>query len=247
MKGIILAAGRGSRMKSQTENQPKCLSELGGKTLIRWQIDALEKAGVSKISVVTGYLHETLRGIGASKIYNAQWHSSEMLVSLRCAEHLLSTYPCIVSYSDIFYESKAISSLAEATNDIAILYDPHWEDLWRQRFADPLEDAETFALRDDGTLRDIGKKPSSLDGIQGQYMGLLYFTPNGWKRVLTAIANLAIHQVNQLSLTGLLSLMIGRGEKLGAIPYNGCWGEVDSETDLQLYNNLRSIKLKRTD
>ena len=57
MNAIILAAGRGSRMKNLTSDKPKCLVQLNGKTLIQWQLDALNQAGISNIAVVTGYRH----------------------------------------------------------------------------------------------------------------------------------------------------------------------------------------------
>ena len=46
MKAIILAAGRGSRLLSLTEDRPKCLVEAGGKPLLAWQIEALRGAGI---------------------------------------------------------------------------------------------------------------------------------------------------------------------------------------------------------
>ena len=55
MKGIILAAGRGSRMASLSDEIPKCLLKVGGKPLIDRQIEALRKGGVEDISIVTGY------------------------------------------------------------------------------------------------------------------------------------------------------------------------------------------------
>ena len=53
MKDIILAAGRGSRMKNLTADRPKCLVELRGKALLDWQLEALRAAGVTEIAIVT--------------------------------------------------------------------------------------------------------------------------------------------------------------------------------------------------
>ena len=60
MKAIILAAGRGSRMKHLTDEKPKCLAKLGGKLLIEWQLEALSAAGINEIAIVTGYKKELL-------------------------------------------------------------------------------------------------------------------------------------------------------------------------------------------
>ena len=64
MKAIILAAGRGSRMKNMTDERPKCLVELGGKPLLEYQLTALRQAGINEIAVVTGYRRELLVGYG---------------------------------------------------------------------------------------------------------------------------------------------------------------------------------------
>ena len=61
MKAIILAAGRGSRMKSLTKNTPKCLLKIKGRPLIEWQINALKGSQIDQIAVTTGYLKEQLR------------------------------------------------------------------------------------------------------------------------------------------------------------------------------------------
>ncbi len=73
MKAIILAAGRGSRMKSLTEERPKCLVELAGKALLDWQLEALREAGVSEIAIVTGYKRELLANRGLVEFYNPRW------------------------------------------------------------------------------------------------------------------------------------------------------------------------------
>jgi len=54
-KAVILSAGQGRRLLPLTENSPKCLLPISGKTIIEWQIDALLAAGIKEISVVTGF------------------------------------------------------------------------------------------------------------------------------------------------------------------------------------------------
>ena len=51
MRAIILAAGRGSRMKALTSDKPKCLVELRGRSLLERQLEALRGGGVSEIGI----------------------------------------------------------------------------------------------------------------------------------------------------------------------------------------------------
>ena len=60
MKAILLAAGRGSRMGSLTQDMPKCLTPLHGKPLLEWQLKALREAGCNSIGMVRGYRAEWL-------------------------------------------------------------------------------------------------------------------------------------------------------------------------------------------
>ena len=102
MKAIILAAGRGSRMKDLTEDKPKCLVKLHGKSLLDSQLQALSDAGIAEIAIVTGYKRELLANRGLFEFHNSRWAETNMVSSLACAQEWLETEPCIVSYSDIF-------------------------------------------------------------------------------------------------------------------------------------------------
>ena len=55
MRAVILGAGEGTRLRPYTDDRPKCLVELAGRTLLAWQLDALAAAGVSDTTIVTGY------------------------------------------------------------------------------------------------------------------------------------------------------------------------------------------------
>ena len=58
MKALILAAGRGERMRPLSDRTPKPLLEVGGKKLIEWHLEALARAGVREVIVNTAWLED---------------------------------------------------------------------------------------------------------------------------------------------------------------------------------------------
>jgi len=237
MKAIILAAGRGSRMGSLTENLPKCRSILHGKTLIDWQMDALQKAGITDIAIVRGYLADSFH-FDLPYFENRRWAETNMVASLACAEDWLKTETCIVGYSDIVYLPDTVSRLMNCDGNIAITYDPNWSALWNLRFSNPLSDAETFRLDGDRVV-EIGNRAALIEEIEGQYMGLLKFTPPGWKQVANHLTTLDQSTHDAMSMTKLLSELIASGIAVTAVASPEPWYEVDSEKDLRLYNRMK--------
>lgn len=239
MKAIILAAGRGSRMKNMTDESPKCLVKLRGKSLLEWQLQALRNAGINEIAVVTGYKRELLAELGLLEFHNPRWEETNMVSSLAYAEAWLLAEPCIVSYSDIFYSADAIRLLMNSSALLAVTYDPNWLSLWKKRFEDPLLDAETFRMNPDGVLSEIGNKPKSVTEVQGQYMGLLRFTPVAWETVVNLRNGINELDRDKMHMTGTLQKLIEENViSISALPYLGEWGEVDSENDLASYADV---------
>lgn len=235
MKAIILAAGRGSRMKSLTDDKPKCLVEFRDRALIDWQLEALRGAGIVDIAIVTGYRYEQLAHRGLIEFHNPRWNETNMVGSLRCAISWLETTECIVTYSDIYYSAEAVKSLMNCPADIATTYDPDWLGLWEKRFGNPLLDAETFRINSSRQLLEIGGTPESVEEIEGQYMGLLKFTPTGWAEALTVLDGLVSSVQDRMDMTGMLQKVIEANNiSISAVPYIGEWGEIDSESDLSL-------------
>lgn len=233
MKAIILAAGRGSRMGHMTAEQPKCLTKLAGRTLLEWQVAALRAAGIEEIGIVRGYRKELLPD-SLRHFDNERWQETNMVVSLRCASEWLTNSACIVSYSDIVFAPETIRLLMASPSAIAISYNTEWRRLWEARLDDPLADAETFAVEADGRVSDIGRRPQSMDDIQGQYMGLLKFEPAGWAQVEMHLNSLSLSEVDRLDMTGLLQRLIASGVEIQGLPVAGRWYEIDTENDLAL-------------
>ena len=176
-------------MGKLTKNQPKCLLTYKNQTLLERYIQIFSQNKINKIGIVTGYKKEKIKAQKLKKFYNKIWSSTNILYSLYCARNWLSKYECIITYSDIIYNSSAIRQIKKNKKDITILYDKRWKSKWMKRFKNPLSDAETFNIGKNGNLIDIGKKTKDYKKINGQYMGVFKINPRGWlsiKRLIRA-------------------------------------------------------------
>lgn len=237
MNAIILAAGRGSRMKDLTSEKPKCLLQIDGSTLLEKQIKNFRNKGIKKIAIVTGYKSNLIIRKDITEFHNDKWDQTNMVYSLLKADEWLSSSECIISYGDIFYEESAIDILKNCSSEIAITYDINWFDLWSNRFEDPLSDAEIFQINEENNLLKIGYKTKNYKNIQGQFMGLLKINSQGWSKIKNAINFLEISELKNIDMTSLLMLLIKNYEQeIKCLKYKDKWGEIDSPEDLLLYN-----------
>jgi choline kinase len=239
MRAVILAAGRGSRLGHLGDDRPKCLVQLEGKPLIERQIAALRRGGMAEIGVVRGYRPEMIDFPGLSYFANERWAETNMVMSLATAAPWLRSGPVVVSYGDIFYRSELVRGLAAAPGQVVISYDRAWRRLWTRRFADPLADAETFRIDAAGQLLEIGGKTTRIEDIEGQYMGLLKFTPSAWSAVEALFNTLDAPTRDRLDMTGLLRRLLTEKElAIGTFGTDGQWGEIDNPEDVALYQNM---------
>lgn len=247
MKAIILAAGRGSRLKEMTDSAPKCQVPLGGIPMIERQIAAFRQAGISDITLVTGYRGEMLRYEGVRNATNGAWESTNMVVTLFSAEPEFGD-DVIVSYGDIVYETRVLDALIAAPGDISVIVDRQWRPYWEARFDDPLSDAESLRLDEAGRIVDIGQPVSTIGDIQGQYIGLMRFHGAGVETLRDVGGSLgklkrdwmAKRSLEQAYMTDLIMEIILRGQPVDAVPVDGGWLEIDTQDDYALAQALFS-------
>ena len=232
-QGLILAAGRGTRLKGHTAERPKCMVEVCGRSILDWAIDSLHANNITQITAVGGFCAEKIPQDRLRVITNSRWAETNMVATLRCASDILYAAPTVVSYGDILYHPDIVAALLDSPGDIVLTYDLCWRTLWESRFQNPLEDAESFRATD-GQLLEIGAKVSSLDEIQGQFMGLLKLTPAGWAQIDTFLSALPPGEVDKLDTTSLLSRLLGQGIRITTIGIEGRWCEIDGPSDLEL-------------
>ena len=171
---------------------------------------------------------------GIGYFHNPDWEETNMFFSLTMAREWLLSEICIVCYSDIVYQPSAVRKLMEDDSDLAITYYTDFWQLWSKRFVNPLDDLETFKL-DGERLVEIGGKPESKGDIHGQYMGLLRFTPAGWRVVEQAVKLPMPKPVEKLDMTALLQHLLIQGHSISAIPSGGLWLECDNLEDIRVY------------
>lgn len=124
---MILAAGRGERMRPLTDTRPKPLLEVGGKPLIVWHIERLAQAGFVELVVNhahLGTLIETYLGdgsrYGVNIRYSAEVEALETAGGIANALPLLGAAPFLVVNGDIYCDVD-FSSLALQDSEAALL------------------------------------------------------------------------------------------------------------------------------
>ena len=236
-KVILLVAGEGKRLRPYTLDRPKCMVEIDGISLIDRQLAVLKAEGLDNIVMIGGYKADMLKREGVKLKINPRYYETNMVWTLFSAEEELEG-DVIVSYGDIVYSREILQELLKSKDDIAVTIDKDWESYWRARNEDPLDDAETLKLREDGTISEIGQKPKSLDEIEGQYMGLMKFSAEGIKQI-KQIFNTAVKTggllgkpVENSYMTDLLQAVIDADSLVTAVPIYGNWVEIDTADDL---------------
>lgn len=249
LKVIVLAAGQGKRLHPLTNNKPKCMVELFGKTLLQRQIEIYRNCGISDISVVTGYHDSKINYPDIYKLKNKRYLTTNMVESLFCAQEKLFG-SVIVSYGDIIFEKKIIKKLINSENDISIIIDKNWKDYWKIRFNDPLKDAESLVLDKNGFIQSIGQKVENVEEIEGQFIGLMKFQNDGIKNIkkfYEKIKKISISGSNPINtnlpfeksfMTDFLQGLINFDYKLKAVSIKNGWLELDSLKDYRLYKKM---------
>lgn len=107
--GVILAAGRGSRLLPLTRTTPKCLLHVAGKPMIHWQIEAMTRAGLTRVVVVTGFEGDQVREAVArypsvAVSVNERWAETGTLHSLWTAWEELDGDMVVCHGDDLFGE-----------------------------------------------------------------------------------------------------------------------------------------------
>lgn len=253
MKVIILAAGWGSRLRPLTDDRPKCMVKVKGRSIIRRQLDTMFFCGIKEedITIIAGYKSEALKQeLQDTKIQflvNEKFETTNMVYSLMCARRLMEEESdIIVSYGDIIYGAPVLRKILDAKEDMSVIVDDEWYAYWKKRCENPLDDAETLMFDEEDYLTEIGQKTTEIARVQSQYIGLMRFRGDGLKDLLALCTEAerrskkgeplwrTTRNYAKMYMTDLLQGLIEEGRKLRAIHICRGWFEIDDNKDLKI-------------
>jgi len=174
LKGIILAAGKGSRLNGTAGDKPKCLLRVGGRTLIERQIETLCSAGVTDIAIVVGCQADAVRrhcGSGVTYVENTRFAHTNSLYSLWLARPLL-TDGCVVMNCDVLFHPQLLTDLVTSRHADALLI------AYQEDDEEPLGDEEMKIKVRRGRVVHISKTLAPEDA-DGENVGILKFGADG--------------------------------------------------------------------
>ncbi len=163
--GVILAAGLGSRLADRTKEKPKGFIEVEGKSLIERSILNLLAAGIQKIIIGTGYLHQHFDSLREKypieTLRNEDFSTTGSMYTLYVLRHLINQ-PFLLLESDLLYESYAIDYLVKDPLENVILA------------SGPTESGDEVFIEasPQNELQQMSKNRALLKHISGELVGI---------------------------------------------------------------------------
>lgn len=129
MKAVLLAAGVGKRLWEVTQHRPKCLIEVGGRSLLHRYLESLALVGIRRAEIVVGYKQEMIRaaveqnscGVDVTFLVNDQFHRGS-ISSLWIARTALDD-DTIVMDADVLFHPEILRRLVSSPCENALLMD----------------------------------------------------------------------------------------------------------------------------
>jgi L-glutamine-phosphate cytidylyltransferase len=255
-KVIVIAAGRGRRLGNHTDERPKCLVEIGARSILGWQLRALAAVGVDDVVMIRGYRADELtagaRALHAATRFvdNRQWQDNNILLSLACAIDELDG-PVYLTYSDIIFTPAVTRRLADADGDACLVIDRAFRDVYVGRTEHPLEEGEVADLDADGRVRRVGKRALPPTDAYGEFIGLVKLSADGARWVRDAIDDarrryagreddpyVRAARFRNAYLTDVLQELIDAGRPMQPVAIDGDWREIDTGQDLERARKL---------
>jgi dTDP-glucose pyrophosphorylase len=221
-KAVVLAAGRGTRMRELTVDLPKPMIDVRGKPVLQHIVEGLRDAGVRRFLLVVGYHAETVRNFfGDGRHHNVDIEYTVQTVQdgtgrvVSLARNFTGGSPFILSYGDILISPVNYKHVVDLPNNLeAIITVTRGEDVSKGGAAFVNEQME---------LVDLREKPKPGEPTSQWYnAGLYAFRPS----IFEFIARLKLSPRGEYELTDAVRDLARSGKKVKALELTGEWADV---------------------
>jgi phosphoenolpyruvate phosphomutase len=247
---VILAAGASQGLLPLTEELPKPMLDIKGKSILERQIDVLNACGVKDIAVVRGYKKEAIKLPNVRYYDNDEYATTNEVTSLFRASKELAG-PFVFLYGDILFERGHLEKLLKSPADVSILIDRSYAEGARpaEGHGAPdlvaLKDAQEAGYRFLGaeTPHAVAKVGRTLPAgeAHGEFVGLAMLSKKGaraltdtYHQIAETRADGSFHEATSLrgaTFPDLVQELIDRGHDVQAIDVYKGWIEIDTFDD----------------
>lgn len=225
---IILAAGRGNRLKEFTENVPKALVEVNKRPLLDYMIEFVRKIGISDIIVVGGYHFEQVEkktneiDKNVRVIFDKDF-GIHNLVSFDKALRRVENKNILVFNADYIFKDTTVEAVKKNLKEITVFcsYDLSGDD------------DDVMKVKDDenGNLVEMSKK---LEEFQSIYTGIWFFEKKYILELKEKTAKILANKGREASVEMLFPEFMKNGYKIKVADVGKAnWFEIDTPEDLE--------------
>lgn len=231
-KGVILAAGKGTRLLPLTEKIPKPLIEVGGKPFLAYLLERFRYAGCGEVMIVVGHLGDQIirvlgeSGSGMRIRYAWQVQQKGTAPALLLAEPFVGDGPFLMSWGDIVAAPENYRSLWDRyeRGDCVMVMLVNWtEDV--SSGADVTLDGEI--------VQDIVEKPPGPRAGWNQG-GIFVLSP----QIFPYLRRVPLSPRGEYEFTDAVRMMLRDGKKVVALPVQGYRYELGDWKQLRLLEGV---------
>jgi len=232
VKGVILAAGKGMRLRPLTHTGPKHLLPIAGKPIIHYGIEKLKEIGLREIGVVVGYrandIKESLKDrsdLGVKIHYILQQPQRGIAHAIQFVEEYISDDKFVVYLGDNLLK-QSLKKFAEKFEK---------EDPDALILLSKVRNPERFgvAVMDGQKVIKLVEKPRKYISDLA-LVGIYFFKPTIFK----AVHNIKPSWRNELEITDAIQWLIDHGYTVKAETVEGWWADTGTDIDLLEANYL---------
>jgi dTDP-glucose pyrophosphorylase len=226
-RAVVLAAGRGTRMRELTNDIPKPMIEVRGKPVLQHIVEGLRDAGVRRFLIIVGYHAETVRNFfGAGRRHNVTIEYATQTVQdgtgrvVNLARDFTDGSPFVLSYGDILISPVNYKRIVGIPTDLeGIITVTRGEDVTKGGAVFVNEQMELVDLREKS---DRWSGSPRRDAVPFYNAGLYAFRPS----IFEFIARLKPSPRGEYELTDAIRDLAHSGRKVKALELTGEWADV---------------------
>ena len=222
-QALILAAGRGQRLGARVDEFPKCLLQVGGRSLLEHQLAMLSALGIDDICIVAGYHRTAVKRVCHGRAYvidNVRWAETNSLYSFWLARNWV-TRPLVVMNCDVLADQRVLSRLLEDSSS-CFAFDSGSGD-----------DEEHMKVElSDGTLQSMSKTLHASQ-VHGENVGMLHFSATDAQALFDEAESILERGGENMWMASAVQELAREHAVLGVDIRGLSWIEIDYQEDLE--------------